>query len=58
MSTRFTSKTRWGEKLEEPQEPKVVDIRAGMVKRFGSGKMLIPRPLDVDALIRKAKKGL
>jgi len=28
-----------------------------MVKRFGAGKMLIPRPLDVDALIRKVKKG-
>ncbi len=28
-----------------------------MVPRFGKGKMLIPKPLDVDALIRKAGKG-
>jgi len=28
-----------------------------MAKRFGSGKMLIPKPLDVDALIRKVRKG-
>ena len=28
-----------------------------MVKRFGRGKMLIPKPLDVDALIRKTGKG-
>ena len=28
-----------------------------MVKRLGKGTMLIPRPLDVDALMRKIKKG-
>ncbi|MEA3254524.1 MAG: MGMT family protein [Candidatus Altiarchaeota archaeon] len=28
-----------------------------MEKRFGVGKMLIPKPLDVDALIRKVKEG-
>ncbi|KUO40282.1 MAG: hypothetical protein AVW06_05225 [Hadesarchaea archaeon DG-33-1] len=54
MKTRKT----WREKLEKtPGLPKVVDIPPKMVKRFGTGKMLIPRPLDVDALIRKVKKG-
>jgi len=47
----------WREKLEKKQEPKIVDIPRKMVKRFGMGKMLIPRPLDVDALIRKVEKG-
>jgi hypothetical protein len=28
-----------------------------MRKRFGEGTMLIPRPLDVDAMIRTVKKG-
>ena len=28
-----------------------------MQKRFGRGKMLIPRPLDVDALIRRVPRG-
>ncbi len=28
-----------------------------MQKRFGTGTMLIPKPLDVDALIRKVRKG-
>jgi hypothetical protein len=28
-----------------------------MAKRLGPGTMLIPRPLDVDALIRKTRKG-
>ncbi len=37
------------QKLETVQEPKVI--------RTDKGKMLIPRPLDVDALVRKAQKG-
>lgn len=47
MRTRKT----WREKLEKQQEPKVVEDPRGR------GKMLIPRPLDVDALIRRVKKG-
>jgi hypothetical protein len=48
----------WREKLEKPKGvPKIVVIPQKMVKRFGSGKMLVPRPLDIDALIRKVKKG-
>lgn len=39
------------EKLEVDQEPKVVDDPRGR------GKMLIPKPLDVDALMRKIGKG-
>jgi len=50
-------KTRkpWKEKLEK--EPKIVKIPPKMVKRFGEGKMLIPSPLDVKALMCKVKKG-
>ncbi len=53
-----TCKT-WREKLEEQSKklPKIVSIPKKMEKRFGKGKMLIPKPLDVDALIRKVKKG-
>ena len=54
-------KTRksWREKLENPLKglPKVVDVPPKMVKRFGTGKMLIATPLLVDALIRKVEKG-
>ncbi len=47
------AKTRktWREKLEVAQEPKVVDDPRGR------GKMLIPAPLDVGALIRKVEMG-
>ena len=53
-----TRKT-WRQKLEEehPAHGKIVEIPLKMQKRFGIGKMLIAKPLDVDALIRKVQKG-
>jgi alkylated DNA nucleotide flippase Atl1 len=51
------TRTSWREKLERVEEGKVVSIPPKMQKRFGRGKMLIPRPLDVDALIRKVPRG-
>jgi hypothetical protein len=49
----------WREKLEQelPDHGKIVDVPPKMQRRFGTGKMLIPRPLDVDALIRKIERG-
>jgi len=37
--------------------PKVVDIPPKMQKNFGKGRMVVPGPLTVDALIRRVKKG-
>ncbi|MCS7364895.1 MAG: MGMT family protein [archaeon GB-1867-035] len=51
MKTRIS----WKEKLKK--EARIVDIPPRMTKRFGTGKMLIPSPLDIDVLIRKVKKG-
>lgn len=53
------SQKSWREKLEEQSKklPEIVVIPKKMEKRFGKGKMLIPKPLDIDALIRKVKKG-
>jgi len=48
----------WREKLERDHGlPKIVDIPPKMEKRFGKGKILIPKPLDIDVLIRKVRKG-
>ena len=49
----------WRQKLEEPHanHGKIAPIAPRMQKRFGRGTMLIPRPLDVDAAMKKAKKG-
>ncbi len=52
-----SAKKVWREKLEKREESKIVDIPRPMQKSFGTGKMLIPKPLDVDALMRKAPKG-
>ncbi|MDI6892071.1 MAG: MGMT family protein [Actinomycetota bacterium] len=57
MSNKSKSGTPWREKLEKKQEPRVVDVPPKMVKRFGTGKILIPTPLLVDALICKIQKG-
>ena len=56
MKAKFTSRTRWREKLEKPQEPKIVQVPPKM-SRFGNGTMLIPTPKLVDDLIRKVPKG-
>ena len=49
----------WKQKLEDdhPNHGKVVPIPPRMQKRFGSGTMVIPRPLDVDAALRSVRKG-
>lgn len=57
MKSKFTSKISWREKLEKVKEYKIVNIPPKMQNRFGKGKMLIPKPLDIDALIKKVKKG-
>jgi hypothetical protein len=53
-----TRKT-WRQKLEEehPAHGKIVEVPTKMQKRYGNGKMLIARPLDVDALICKVQRG-
>ena len=50
------SRTTWREKLEKPQEPRVVKVPPKM-SRFGQGMMLIPTPKLVDNLIRGIPKG-
>ncbi len=56
MKSKFASATRWREKIEKPQEPKVVPVPPKM-SRFGKGTMLIPTPKLVDTLVRKVPKG-
>jgi len=49
----------WRQKLEEkhPEHGKVVDVPPKMQNRFLVGKMLIPKPLDINALIHGVPKG-
>ena len=57
MSNKFKSRTRWREKLENEDHSKIILVPPRMQKSLGAGTMLIPKPLDVDALIRKTRKG-
>ena len=58
MAAKFTSRTRWRDKLERGDHSKIVQIPSSMEKRFGAGTMFIAKPLEVDALIRLTKKGM
>lgn len=59
MSGRTRTKTRksWREKLDGVPEPKIVPIPPHMLKRHGSGTMLIPRGRDVEAVIKTVPSG-
>lgn len=57
MPGKFASKTRWRAKLEKEQPIKLVATSPALAKRWGSGRLLIPRPIDVDAVISKVRKG-
>lgn len=48
----------WAEKLHDAKGlPKVVKITDKMSKRWGTGTVVIPAPLEVDALMRMVPKG-
>ncbi len=51
------SLTPWRDKLEKPQEPKVVDVSEKMQARFGKGKMIIATSMIIDGIVRKIPKG-
>lgn len=54
MAKRKTYK----EKLHNTKDlPKVVSIDDRMAKTWGTGTMVIPTPLEVDAIMRKVPKG-
>ena len=56
MMSNKSSKS-WREKLEKEIRPKVVNVPERWAKRIGPGKMLVPSPLLVDAVIRRVSKG-
>jgi len=57
---RKNSKARksWREKLADSKGlPKVGPVTGKMTLRWGTGKMVIPAPLEVDALMKQVPKG-
>jgi len=54
------TKTRksWQEKLADSKDlPKVIEITDKMSKRWGTGTVVIPAPLEVDEIMKKIPKG-
>jgi hypothetical protein len=51
-------KKSWQEKLADSKDlPQVGKIEGKMTKRWGTGTMVIPAPLEVDALMKRVPKG-
>lgn len=50
-------KKTFKEKLNKPAKPQVKKIEPKYEKRLGKGTLLIPTPLEVDALMKKVPKG-
>jgi hypothetical protein len=45
------------EKLHIDRQPELADMPERMQKQYGTGKLLIPTPLQVDEMIRQIPKG-
>ena len=57
IKSAWKSKPSWRAKLHKPMLPKLVPVPEGMAKRLGCGMMLIPTPLEIDAMVRKIPRG-
>jgi hypothetical protein len=57
VAVKFTSKSKWRAKLEKDQPLRLVTTSPTLAKKWGPGRLLIPRPIDVDAVIGKVRKG-
>lgn len=56
MATKV--KKSWQEKLADSKDlPKVETITGRMRQKWGAGTVVIPTPLEVDAAMRKVRKG-
>lgn len=52
-------KKSWQEKLADSKDlPKVAPITEKMSKRWGTGTVVIPAPVEVDEIMRKGKRFL
>lgn len=58
MPTKSKPKKSWIEKLKDSKGlPKIGKVEGKMSKRWGEGTMVIPAPIEVDAIMAKVPKG-
>src|ERR1043166_10150988 len=56
--SNMRKKKSWREKLADNKGlPKVGEVNGRMSKRWGDGTMVIPAPLEVDALMKQVPRG-
>jgi alkylated DNA nucleotide flippase Atl1 len=54
----MSKKKSWCEKLQDSKDlPKVEEITDKMSKKWGTGTIVIPAPIEVDELMKKVPKG-
>jgi hypothetical protein len=54
----MSHKKTWREKLADSKDfPKTGKIEGRMSKRWGQGTMVIPAPIEVDALMKRVRRG-
>jgi alkylated DNA nucleotide flippase Atl1 len=58
MSAKSYKRKSWREKLADSKGlPKTGRITGRMIRKWGEGTMVVPAPLEVDALMRRVPKG-
>lgn len=57
MSPKPKSLTPWRDKVEKPQEPRVVDVPTDAKPPFKPGKMIIATPRIIEDIVRKIPRG-
>ncbi|GAI18564.1 unnamed protein product [marine sediment metagenome] len=58
MSAKSKPRKSWQEKLADNKGlPKVQEITDTMSKRWGTGTVVIPAPIEVDEIMRKVPRG-
>ena len=51
-------KKSWEKKLNDAKDrPRTITMPEKLMKRMGQGKMLIPSPVEVNAVMKKVHKG-
>jgi alkylated DNA nucleotide flippase Atl1 len=54
----MSKRKNWSEKLRDSKDlPRVEEITDKMSKRWGSGTVVIPAPVEVDEMMKKVPKG-
>ena len=54
----MSKKKSWSEKLKDNKDfPRVEEITEKMSKRWGTGTVVIPAPMEVDEIMRKVPQG-